>query len=412
MGARPVSPYLGTTAKSAADSAKIDPETGEVLEVKKDDSPYDRHNAETERLHLQDVVAKLLPNHRTAKCQRLPTGQKGAGIEVWQRAPGEQAFFCGLQTCASVWVCPCCAAKISERRRTELKNAMELHKAAGGVVDLMTLTIKHDRHDKLADLLAKLKKALSSFTAHYSVKAVFEEMGIVGAVRALEVTHGRKSEINNSWHPHAHVLQFGGIGADLAPHTDAQRLVWQNKLYDRWAQACVAAGLKPPSRDHGVKLDGGERAGSYVAKMGLETSKHWDFSHEMTKAHSKKAKGGEGPFDLLRAISADDTDRQAKALFVEYAEAFKGKRQLFWSPGLKKRYAVVDLTDEEVAAQKESQAVKIGTILTPAWRDVVAVNGRGTVKRLAIYGWAAVDAYLRTIRGRAGRPYSAPTAPS
>lgn len=388
-----------------------DPATGEVFEVKHPGA-YDQFKASAERLHLQDVVARLMPNHRTGKCERVPTGQKGIGIEVLQRAPGEQAFFGGLQTCAAVWTCPVCSAKISERRRAELKNAMELHRAAGGVVDLMTLTIKHDRHDRLPDLLAKLKKALAVFNADWSVKAVFRSMGVVGAVRALEVTHGRRSEIQNGWHPHIHVLQFSGIGENLMPHTDAHRLGWQNRLYERWAAACVSAGLKPPSRDHGVKLDGGERAGAYIAKMGLEVSKHWDVTHEMTKGHSKKAKGGETPFDLLRAISADDADRQAKALFLDYAEAFKGKRQLYWSPGLKRRYAMPDLTDAEIADKKEAQAVTIGVILKPAWRDVLAVSGRGTIKRLAVYGWDAIDAYLRTIKGRAERPYSAPNAPS
>ena len=406
MGARPVLPSLGSKAKSALILDRIDPETGEVFEVKKSDSPYDKHKAPAERLHLQDVAAKLLPDHRVAKCGRALNGRQGAGVEVLQRVAGEQGFFAGLQTCASVWCCPICAAKVSERRRQELKAAMEQHKAAGGCIDLLTLTIRHDRHDKLADLLRKLAKALSSFTAHYGVRAIFQEMGVIGAVRGLEVTHGRRSEVNNAWHPHIHALQFAGVGVDLVDHTPAQRLVWQNRLYDYWAGACVTAGLKPPSREHGVDLAGGDKAGAYVTKMGLEASK-WDYSHELTKANSKRAKTGEGPFDLLRSIDADDTDRQAKALFIEYAAAFHGKRQLYWSPGLKKRYAVADLTDEEIEAQKEEKATILGIILKPAWKDVLACQGRGTVLRLAIYGWPAIESYLKTIQGRAGRPVEA-----
>ena len=406
MGNRAVRSPLVTQAKSSAVSSMTDPLTGEVIEVKQP-GVYDQFKVAAERLHLQDIVAKLLPNHRTAKCERVLSGRKGAGVEVLQRVAGEQGFFAGLQTCASVWCCPVCAAKISERRRTELKNAMEQHKAAGGCVDLMSLTVKHDRHDKLSDLLAKLKKALVKFNADWTVRNVFDEMGIVGAIRALEVTSGRRSEAKNGWHPHCHVLQFGGIGDGLAEHTPEQRLVWQNRLYDRWAASCVFAGLKPPSREHGVKLDGGEQAGAYIAKMGLEQSKHWNLTHEMTKGHSKKAKDGESPFDLLRAIAADDGDRQAKALFCEYAEAFHGKRQLFWSPGLKKRYAVPDLTDEEIEAQKQEKAIVLGVILKDSWKDVLACHGRGTVKRLAIFGWDAVASYLTTIQGRAGRPIEA-----
>jgi hypothetical protein len=31
-----------------------------------------------------------------------------------------RAHYKGLQTCGSVWLCPCCASKIEERRRLEI----------------------------------------------------------------------------------------------------------------------------------------------------------------------------------------------------------------------------------------------------------------------------------------------------
>ena len=39
--------------------------------------------------------------------------------------------------------------------------------------------------------------------------------------------------------------------------------------------------------------------------------------------------------DFLRAYLADGQDKQAAALFQEFAQVFKGKRQLHWSKGLK-----------------------------------------------------------------------------
>jgi hypothetical protein len=36
----------------------------------------------------------------------------------------------------------------------------------------------------------------------------------------------------------------------------------------------------------------------------------------------------------------DSSDKEAGRLFVEFAEAFKGKRQLTWSPGLKRRFGI------------------------------------------------------------------------
>ena len=83
----------------------------------------------------------------------------------------------------------------------------------------------------------------------------------------------------------------------------------------------------------------------------------------MTKGHIKKGKaGGETPFDLLRAVLADKNDKQAAALFAEFAKAFKGKRQLSWSNGLKAKFNLVEKDDEELAAELEDSAELLGLI--------------------------------------------------
>jgi hypothetical protein len=98
---------------------------------------------------------------------------------------------------------------------------------------------------------------------------------------------------------------------------------------------------------------------------------------------------------------ADASDKQAGALFKEFAETFKGKRQLYWSSGLKKRYAVMDKTDEELAGTMDDYARLLGTITIDQWRDVLADKGRGTVLMLAASGgWEAVEVYLGAIRGK------------
>ena len=402
---------LGTTARSRAFPLWTDPETGEIKPAEK---TYDPHQAGAERLALQDIVAKLLPNSRTAKCQRVPTGQHGSAgsIELRKCVSSGTSFFVGLQTCASVWACPICAAKISERRRVEVLAAMESHKVGGGVHSLLTLTHRHSRHDVLVDTLARQATALEIFNRDGSVKTVFKAMGIVGSIRALEVTSSHRSEKNNGWHAHVHSLQFGGVGDDLKPRTAEQMAAWESILYRRWASACKRACLGAPDREHGVRLDSGDHAGKYVAKMGLEQPKRWDFSHEITKANLKKSRTGESPFDLLRAIDADATDRQAGRLFVEYVEAFAGRRQLHWSKGLKARFNLGDVTDVEATdAEVEAQVVEkselVAVIQRDQWRDVLAVQGRATLKRLALYGPEPVARYLATIKGR-GKPYQAP----
>ena len=380
---------LGTNAKYKNASEKIDPDTGEITGDKPAFNPMD---SRVQRFALQSVARSLFPKSRIDKCLRLR--QKGKEIQVLKSIEHKTASYSGLQTCGSVWRCPVCSAKIAERRRGEIIAAMASHKAAGGCVNMLTLTCPHQRSDNLADLLKKQAKALNAFWNGRQSKAVFKEMRVIGQIRALEVTHGRKSAQNNGWHPHYHVLQFGGVGVDLA-HFDAVHMNdWQVRLYRVWAACCVKAGLGEPSLQHGLKLDDGSKAAKYVSKWGLED--------EMTKGHTKKALHGETPFDFLRAYLVDKNDKQAAALFVEFAQTFEGKRQLHWSAGLKKRYAIGEKTDEELAEVQDDFARLLGTITLDQWRDVLAVDGRVNVLVMAAAGgWSAVVDYLDSIKGKA-----------
>jgi hypothetical protein len=378
--------FLGTTAKYSANFPKETESTGEIVVS---NPVYSPAVAAADRYRLQSNVRDLMPTSRTAKCLRWR--QKDKTINVLKSKKSDSCHYSGLQTCGSVWSCPVCAAKVSERRRLELIKGMEAHKAAGGRVNMLTLTCPHTQHDNISDLLEKQAIALKYMFKDRSVVKVLKEMGKVGQIRALEVTHGRKGEQNNGWHPHYHILLFCGLGVDLSIFDDAQMRDWTVRLYLRWSACCVRAGLGEPSLEHGLKLDDGSKAASYVSKWGIE--------NEMTKGHTKKASKGETPFDLLRAYSADSTDKQAGALFVEFAEAFRGKRQLHWSNGLKKLYDVVDFTDEELAAKIEEKSVVLGQISSSQWRDVLRVEGRALVLQLAAAGgWDAVENYLLSIK--------------
>lgn len=62
------------------------------------------------------------------------------------------------------------------------------------------------------------------------------------------------------------------------------------------------------------------------------------------------------------------------AAFKEYAEAFKGKRQLVWSKGLRARLLpeLKDLSDEEIAAAADEsvEAVFWASLSIQEWRAV------------------------------------------
>jgi hypothetical protein len=368
----PAAGFLGTNAKYSA-APQIDPETGEILGIAKTSIM-----ARFERFALQSASRKLLPNSRTAKCLRLR--RNGQDIHVLQSKEHKTCSYKGLQTCGSVWACPVCAAKISERRRVELSAAIERHLANGGGVYLLTLTNPHHFGDDLAELLAGQAKALYYFNSDRASRKVFAAMGCIGQIRALETTHGRLRRVNNGWHPHYHIVLFAASGIDL--------LAFQLDLSLRWISACTKAGLKAPSMEHGAKLDPGEFAADYAAKWGLD--------HEMTKGHIKKAKDGESPFDLLRAYLANG-DKQAGALFLQFAQTFKGKRQLHWSHGLKKRFQIGEMSDEELANKQDDKALLLGTITISQWRYILKKEARSLVLELAEQGWEAVSRFLASV---------------
>jgi hypothetical protein len=365
----------------------IDRETGEVLILRhRSDgelvlAPDPAVSVLVERYALQSVVRDLLPGTITAKCLRV-SFRSGGAVDVFHSPAHQSASFGGLVTCGSVWNCPVCAAKISERRRLELIAAIAAWEALGGFVVLLTLTHPHTRLDSLESLLEAETKALKRFFGCRQGRQLMAELGRVGQVRAWEVTHGRNREVNNGWHPHFHILLF------LDKPLDSLILV-EGRIFQIWSNVCVRAGLGAPSRAHGVRLDDGSNAAQYVAKMGLEEPRTWGLDAEMTKGHIKRAGSkGETPFDFLRACLAGD-DPQARILFREFSAAFKGKRQLVWSRGLRDRLGLsVVAADAELAAEQEADALLLASLCREEWALVLRFDARGELLELARRGSA------------------------
>lgn len=94
-----------------------------------------------ERYALQAVARDILPKSRTALCLRTRI-KGGGGVGVWKCEHAGTAHYSGLIVCGSVWTCPVCAAKISEKRRGELNAAIGQHQQSGGDVLLLTLTTR------------------------------------------------------------------------------------------------------------------------------------------------------------------------------------------------------------------------------------------------------------------------------
>src|SRR5204863_5978567 len=107
---------------------------------------------------LQAEARAMLPNERVAQCLRQ-INPMAAGVEVLHSPEHQVAHYKSLIVCGSVWMCPLCAAKISERRRDELERAVSRHIAQNGAVYMATYTVSHSRHDDLSCLLRAFLQA-------------------------------------------------------------------------------------------------------------------------------------------------------------------------------------------------------------------------------------------------------------
>lgn len=338
-----------------------------------------------ERYRLQSIARETLPEvNRIRGCLRWPN--KGKNVEVWQATLNGSAHYRGLQTCGSVWVCPVCAAKITERRRHELVRGLDAWKSQGNDVLMLTLTVPHYEREFVSKVIEHIADPIRLMKNRKPWKRLAAVMGLKGTVRALETTYGE-----NGWHVHVHMLLF------ITTHCRGAFGTLQEQITKMWQDACMTAFGGIPSKEHGACLDGGEKAGDYAAKWGVDL--------EMTKAHCKVGREGNlTPWDLLRAIKDGKTDRDYRALFNEYAHGFRGRHQLEWSKGLRDLLGLgVEETDQEIAAKVEEEAVFLGRLSPFQWKAVLAKDRRAELLQVASTGgWTAVVQFIDEIRERVG----------
>jgi len=276
--------------------------------------------------------------------------------QVYKHPERKTISFGGLMSCGSVWECPVCASKISEGRRNELKEAIRRWEEKNNTELLLTLTIPHYKRDTCKEVTDGLNNAARRFYNSRGFKQVAQNMGLAGRIKTLEVTYGE-----NGWHTHTHTLIFiYGKISDKEIETIKQALLLQ------WQAACFSAGLPVPN-EHGLDLVAGNKAAAYVSKWGIE--------EEMTKGHLKKGKkeGHVSPFGLLDLYA--DGDKKAGELFVEYCEAFKGKRQLTWTRGLREKIGLEkEKTEAEILNKPEEESELFISVISHTWDKIIRSN--------------------------------------
>jgi hypothetical protein len=333
--------------------------------------------ARDRRYNLQAVARRVLPdNSRLNGCLRTRIPRR-TGVNLYAHPQHQSASYGDLMRCGSVWCCPVCAAKVSEKRRVELEAGIVAHRANGGLVLLVSFTVAHGIGDDLSLLLQRFTAAERSLKRSGGYVRLKGRVGLVGTVRALEVTYGRV----HGFHPHAHALYFVAADTDVTAFTA--------ELFRLWQHAAEGQGLTMNERGLDVRATVGA-VGTYVAK--------WGAAAELTNASAKCGRGaGLTPWELLAHFDATG-ETWARDRFRDYAGAFKGRHQLTYSHGLK---AVLGLdsepekTDAELAAEVEQGAVWVGELLPEAWALIVRHEARAMVLNAVVAGgWEAVEAVL------------------
>lgn len=371
----------GAAARQGAELARAGSPLGTIAKLQSTPLESLRARADERRLlrfALQSAAREVLPRERVAKCLRSPIPSAGS-VDIYRSAEFQTAHYGGLQVCASVWMCPVCSAKITERRRVELAGGVQFWRSeAGGFLLLVTYTLRHHVGDSLEPLLAALLAAFQRMHEARWWQAFADKHRIYGKVRALEVTHG-----DNGWHPHIHCLYF--IGSGPLPAVNAFELA----LKERWSYLLEKQG-RDASWANGVDIRmSDEDIAEYIAKYGQEPN--WKIEHEMTKTPSKIGKqGGRTAFQLLKDYSEGDS--ASGRLFLQYAVNFKGKSQLHWSKGLRSLLRLEkEQSDEELAKSMERDAMLLAQLTRTQWKAILGNDARAELLNVAAGG--DIDAF-------------------
>lgn len=307
-----------------------------------------------------------------------PAGLSRTSVQVW--AGEGKAWYRGTIKCGCVWTCPVCSQRIAEGRKIEVQAAIDSAVANGLGVSLITLTVRHGVEMQLTDLLDKFSRAQRRLKSGRAYKQLQADFGLVGEVRALEVTNGA-----NGWHPHTHAIAFSG--GPLKGHTLTQL---KRRLFVLWYRACDKEGLPLPSYRHGVDVRGARYAGEYVAK--------WGFASELARPHIKAGKiKNRTAWELL--ADAGSGDKRAAWLYREFAQCFRGKRQLFWSRGLRERLGVhEEQSDLSLAEREPIEKRLLADVDDSTWCVILRAGARGDVLEAAQRSPAELHGFLNHLR--------------
>ena len=341
---------------------------------------------ETAKELLADTAQKRIcvcMSHRLDQDKNISIKHNG------QSGTDGRAYFNNIIQCSSVHTCIICNNRIMAKRSKEIAQAYDYFtKSLHGFVPMLTLTIPHNYGGILEKQLDLINQAYKRLMDDRIMRQVWELAGKVGAIKAVEYTHGQ-----NGHHNHIHSLMFlknshHDLVLPIARWTTPKRKGMLRLLNEKqeksyidkglqsqinymsfeefikfyWVKLCRDVGLGLPSLENGAVITEGEKVKTYIAKH--------KSAQEISNSRDKKAKNdNRNQWQLL--LDYQNGDKYAGEIFRDYAKSFAGGKLLRWSNGLKKLLLIEEVEDEDIKEIEEKLEHEVMQEITPdLWRLV------------------------------------------
>lgn len=338
-----------------------------------------------QRWELREGLREITTLKRLKACGKVPV----APLVTLRGEQGGTAGYGGLSTCSSVWACPVCSAKIASARQSEVAQVIEWAEKEGYRVSMVTFTQSHKK-ENLSFLWDSLKSGWKALVSGSRWAQFKEQTGLVGYIKATEITHGV-----NSYHAHYHAILL-----HTAENIKEKALVFKNGeimscedfLFSRWQKGLAKAGVTC-SRERGIdirtaKEGDAETLGRYVAKMGTV-----GMANEVTLSAFKQAKNGNRtPFQIAKDAVAGD--EESKRLWWEFERVSKGRRALIFSDGLRDLALLEEEKSDEEICEEEAGGDVVLTLSHASWGQVRAHGAYNLLEALEQGGIYTARAWL------------------
>lgn len=321
----------------------------------------------------QKIIAEIFPKLKKSnycKCHKIT---RSAIIDLKRNPETLRAYYDGICTCATPLLCPVCSPRIMGYRAAEIRKAVHLWLAEdeNNTCYLITLTLRHSLKDDLVYLLEIFAKARKYFWSHWTVKKLFNQSDRAGRITATEINFS----ISNGWHPHQHILLFC---KKTVFDIEVLRNIWLNAL-----SSVGISGIGSIAFD----LIEARSADQYLTKI----------SSEMVLGSLKDGRknGSYSPFQLLAEVTQGAT--WARDRFTELFQATRKIHPLVWSKGLKARFGIGEVSDQEITNNKadKSKLLKFLSILDDGFKKLTYTEKAALRNKAAIGDYAGAGEILK-----------------